>query len=811
MKKLFKHLAIVIFATTMLMLVAMQIYLNTDKENRLFLQIRNDHYEERNFIKKDYNTENNDENEDQETTSESNDISESTVQDEKLMEKYTEKQEKAKEYTRKYTSTEIPTEGYGDKIVADSNEEVTIEPDSIDNASEQKPIYRSYESEPPETENRSKSQESESPKRANAESNKLSICPEYSKLLVGPLQVNASYSPTEDEAMKSGGTMENGCFEPTWCVARQTVAIIIPYKDRKEHLITLMNHLNPILQRQSLRYCIFVAEQFDNGAFNKARVMNAAFLEIIKFSKINFDCVIFHDVDMLVEDDRNLHTCSKMPKHLSPAIDKFNYTLNYGTRFGGVTAISVKNYIKANGHSNNFWGWGGEDNDMEMRIARNKMVIVSTNTTYGRYKMIPHEHPWWFSPLYGIGSYLHSRRHWSVKGIDNSGLGDIRYSLKFSSQHKLWTKMTIDIRTILVEKATVRFYGYGDVGDLEFTSPSQETEKGTQMSPITPAPMNCFYRKFTGKTVNKTLGIREKVKYGRMYKTLEEAEKVCNEMQSYCGSIVEQMPGRYSLRSTAFMHEKNLHYLKGMVKQEEVIENHPTLSVHAKSCPGSASYLNFFVKPIVMVGDAEKGPSPAYFVEFRIKIFYDINTTLYYNSDIMTAHRAIIQEKVHANIEEMGTWDTLGNVYSNRVKLLNTSDAASVAKIMPKTYKNMNEVVKNGDGILHIKSPITGILRNPGCYVCKGSLVDVNGAALLQWKWWFEIRAKTKEIEDEILVKQLKKARKAGVEFAETVNKRRQMWLQYHEKLKEKGGNIKSKLPDRVLELVRKESLQPEH
>ena len=52
------------------------------------------------------------------------------------------------------------------------------------------------------------------------------------------------------------------------------------------------------------------------------------------------------------------------------AIDKFDYQPHYGTDFGGVTAITPKQYRKANGHSNQFWGWGGEDNDMEFRIRR---------------------------------------------------------------------------------------------------------------------------------------------------------------------------------------------------------------------------------------------------------------------------------------------------------------------------------------------------------------------------------------------------------------------------------------------------------
>ena len=58
------------------------------------------------------------------------------------------------------------------------------------------------------------------------------------------------------------------------------------------------------------------------------------------------------------------------------AIDKFKYKPHYGTDFGGVTAITPEQYKKANGHSNQFWGWGGEDNDMEYRI-RSKYYILN--------------------------------------------------------------------------------------------------------------------------------------------------------------------------------------------------------------------------------------------------------------------------------------------------------------------------------------------------------------------------------------------------------------------------------------------------
>ena len=48
--------------------------------------------------------------------------------------------------------------------------------------------------------------------------------------------------------------------------------------------------------------------------------MNAGFAEAMKVK--NFDCVVFHDVDMLPQDDHNLYVCDDSPLHLSLLIDK---------------------------------------------------------------------------------------------------------------------------------------------------------------------------------------------------------------------------------------------------------------------------------------------------------------------------------------------------------------------------------------------------------------------------------------------------------------------------------------------------------
>ena len=79
-------------------------------------------------------------------------------------------------------------------------------------------------------------------------------------------------------------------------------------------------------------------------------------------------------------------------------MSKFNYRLNYGTQFGGVVALTRHQLLHVNGFSNRFWGWGGEDNEIERRVYQSGLGREGADPSLGRFTMLTHEHSWSFDP-----------------------------------------------------------------------------------------------------------------------------------------------------------------------------------------------------------------------------------------------------------------------------------------------------------------------------------------------------------------------------------------------------------------------------
>ena len=146
---------------------------------------------------------------------------------------------------------------------------------------------------------------------------------------------------------------------PHICTTDRHIAIVIPFKNRWEHLTRLLHNLHTVLTRQLAHYLIVVVEPVSrsskhplsyqtmtnlqyfssksNGTFNRGKLTNVAIDRIIKERGSAFNCLIVHDVDHLVTDDRMIYSCNASPQHLSVAATKFNYKLS--RRFTGKVSL----------------------------------------------------------------------------------------------------------------------------------------------------------------------------------------------------------------------------------------------------------------------------------------------------------------------------------------------------------------------------------------------------------------------------------------------------------------------------------------
>lgn len=66
--------------------------------------------------------------------------------------------------------------------------------------------------------------------------------------------------------MKEAGLKSGGRYEPSECQSRQKLAIIVPLRNRQDHLTVFLRYMHPFLQRQQLNYAIIVVEQ--SGKFD---------------------------------------------------------------------------------------------------------------------------------------------------------------------------------------------------------------------------------------------------------------------------------------------------------------------------------------------------------------------------------------------------------------------------------------------------------------------------------------------------------------------------------------------------------------
>jgi len=144
--------------------------------------------------------------------------------------------------------------------------------------------------------------------------------------------------------------------------------LLIPYRDREEHLKYFKNSAIPLLKKYIPDIKIIVAEQVAGKPFNKGKLSNAGILEYIDS---NVSYIITHDIDLIPNESMIEKLYTIKPKHIVRLYSATN------TCFGGIMKYNKDVFIKMNGYPNDIWGWGIEDRALFYRSKICNFTILN--------------------------------------------------------------------------------------------------------------------------------------------------------------------------------------------------------------------------------------------------------------------------------------------------------------------------------------------------------------------------------------------------------------------------------------------------
>jgi len=148
-----------------------------------------------------------------------------------------------------------------------------------------------------------------------------------------------------------------------------SLIFIVPYRDREQQQIFFAKQMKTVLaDREPDSYKILYIHQTDTRKFNRGAMKNIGFLVVKSMYPDDYKDItlVFNDVDTMPYSTGfiNYDTKRGTIKHF------------YGFKFalGGIVSITGYDFEKINGFPN-FWGWGYEDNALNERALKHKVII----------------------------------------------------------------------------------------------------------------------------------------------------------------------------------------------------------------------------------------------------------------------------------------------------------------------------------------------------------------------------------------------------------------------------------------------------
>jgi hypothetical protein len=223
------------------------------------------------------------------------------------------------------------------------------------------------------------------------------------------------------------------------------LGVIVPVRDREHQILRLIPRLSEKLTQQNIDYRILVVEQSAGNLFNKGALINAGFRTLAD----RCDYVCIHDVDAIpVKAD---YRCPSAPLRLvTHLIDSRHGARREPRYFGGAISVRCDHFSACNGFSNEYWGWGKEDDDFLFRLLFSGRVCFSDQD--GTFEDLPNplDQQITFTKLTKPRTLRANRRRRSLlmRGLVDyrrEGLSSLRYSQSGELPHDGYSRVLVNI------------------------------------------------------------------------------------------------------------------------------------------------------------------------------------------------------------------------------------------------------------------------------------------------------------------------------------------------------------------------------
>ena len=242
---------------------------------------------------------------------------------------------------------------------------------------------------------------------------------------------------------------------------KKHIAIISCFRDKgdgernreRKLFISLMNKL----LEPYYTFHIYIIEQSQDGdEFNIGKLKNIGFELANKLSNKKFDSYIFTDIDLIPDYNLMPYLGKKVNFPISLASRGTRYeSFNNKTGkvfLGGMLHFSKELFETINGYPINYWGWGGEDDDLFTRLSINKIYSICYPKNgmvidiEENEKMVSINNFHEKKPDLKMEEFKYEKLFTSIKHWSKNGLNSLHYNiLKTTQINKRTTQIIVDL------------------------------------------------------------------------------------------------------------------------------------------------------------------------------------------------------------------------------------------------------------------------------------------------------------------------------------------------------------------------------